>query len=125
MTAEEPVYRTARPWQAWRDLSDRMSLRTRLITGLLALVIAAVAAISISSTWVVRSYLTSQEDGQLQSVLHGVYVNVVNEEEAHPPVPGVTYPVIGASDNVFAGVQEPGTPLSPSGSQTGLPYGEL
>src|SRR6201981_3575554 len=56
MTAQRAGSRAARPWHALRDLSNRMSLRTKLITGLLALVIAAVAAISISSVWVLRSY---------------------------------------------------------------------
>jgi two-component system, OmpR family, sensor kinase len=114
-------YRAVRPWQALRDLSDRTSLRTKLITGLLALVIVAVAAICISSTWVIRSYLTSQEDSQLQSVLHGVYTNIMDGVDN--PDPGVLYPVKGASSNIFAGVQEWGTPLTPPGSPSGLPYG--
>ena len=66
MTAEGTTSRAARRWQALRDLPDRTSLRTKLITGLLALVIVAVAAISISSVWVLRSYLTSQDDSQLR-----------------------------------------------------------
>jgi len=61
-----------RSWQVLRDLSDRTSLRTKLITGLLALVIAAVAAISISSVWVLRSYLTSQDDSQLKNVYNAL-----------------------------------------------------
>jgi len=44
MTAQGASSRIARPWQALRGLSDRTSLRAKLITGLLALVIAAVAA---------------------------------------------------------------------------------
>ena len=50
---------TARQGAALRRLSDRTSLRTKLITALLVLVAAAVAAISISSVWVLGSYLTS------------------------------------------------------------------
>src|SRR6202035_1616081 len=68
MTAEGSGQRAARPWEALRDLSDRTSLRTKLITGLLALVIVAIAAISISGVWVLRSYLTSQDDSQLRSI---------------------------------------------------------
>ena len=68
MTAEGTTSRAARRWQALRDLPDRTSLRTKLITGLLALVIVAVAAISVSSVWVLRSYLTSQDDSQLRAV---------------------------------------------------------
>jgi two-component system, OmpR family, sensor kinase len=120
MTTEGSAYRAPR---GLRDLPNRMSLRAKLITGLLALVIVAVAAISISSAWVLRSYLTSQDDTQLQTTLHGLYSNIVSGNEPHIPVPGTTYPVIGAGDNIFAGVQEPGTSLSPSSSQSGLPFG--
>ncbi len=92
-----------------------MSLRTKLITGLLALVIAAVAAISISSVWVLRSYLVSQDDAQLQSA----YSSLINDwPPDHPP--GYAYRV-GGTSNIFAGIQEQGTTLSPSGSQGGLP----
>jgi len=97
-----------------RDFSDRMSLRTKLIIGLLALVIAAVAAISISSVWVLRSYLVSQDDAQLQTL----YSSLINNwPPDHPP--GYAYRV-GAS-NIFAGIQESGTTLSPAGSEDGLP----
>ena len=116
MAAEQASSGAARPWQALRDLPDRTSLRTKLITGLLALVIVAVAAISISSVWVLHSYLTSQDDSQLRAV----YSSAVNQADSF--VPGQTYRVAGTS-NIFVGVQEPGTPLSPSGSQSGPSYG--
>jgi two-component system, OmpR family, sensor kinase len=122
MTAEGSAYRAPRSWHGLRDLPNRMSLRAKLITGLLALVIVAVAAISISSAWVLRSYLISQDDNQLQSALHGLYANIVSGEEPHIPVPGTTY-LVGVGDNIFAGIQEPGTSLSPP-SQSGLPFGE-
>jgi two-component system, OmpR family, sensor kinase len=122
MAAERSIDRAARPWRALRDLSDRTSLRTKLISGLLALVIVAVAAICISSTWVLRSYLTSQDDGQLTSTMHSLYSAIVSGNERNIPVPGTTYQVPGAGDNIFAGVQEPGTALSPPGSQSG-PFG--
>jgi two-component system, OmpR family, sensor kinase len=112
-----------RPWAAVRDLSDRTSLRTKLITGLLALVIVAVAAICVSSTWFVRSYLTSQEDGQLQTVLHGVYTELVSGVQSVDP--GEIVPVRGASSNIFAGVQQWGGQLGPTGSQSGLPSGNF
>jgi two-component system OmpR family sensor kinase len=120
MTAAGAGSRAARPWEALRDLSDRTSLRTKLITGLLALVIVAIAAISVSSLWVLRSYLTSQDDSQLQSALRVINAEVVSEQRA--VVPGITYPVQG-TNNFFAGVQQPGTPLGPPGTQSGLPYG--
>jgi two-component system, OmpR family, sensor kinase len=116
MTAQGAGTRVARRWRSVRKLSSRTSLRAKLITGLLALVIAAVAAISISSVWVLRSYLTSQDDTQLRAV----YNSIVGQ--ADTLVPGQTYSVRGFN-NMLVGVQEPGTPLSPPGSQSGLPYG--
>jgi two-component system, OmpR family, sensor kinase len=118
MTAEGTADRAARPRQGLRDLPGRMSLRAKLITGLLALVIAAVAAISVSSVWVLRSYLTSQDDNQLRAVYNSVVSQVDNL------TPGQTYSVHGVS-NMVVGVQEPGTPLTPSGSQSGLPYSQV
>jgi two-component system, OmpR family, sensor kinase len=120
MTASGAGSRAARPWEALRDLSDRTSLRTKLITGLLALVIVAIAAISVSSLWVLRSYLTSQDDSQLQSALRVINAEVVSEQRT--VLPGITYRVQG-TNNFFAGVQEPGTPLGPPGPQSGLAYG--
>ena len=115
MTAQGAGSRAARRWHALRDLSNRMSLRTKMITGLLALVIAAVAAISISSVWVLRSYLVSQDDAQLQTL----YSSLINNwPPDHPP--GYAYRV-GGTSNIFAGIQEQGTTLSPSGSPGGLP----
>ena len=121
MTAEGSAYRAPRSWRGLRDLPNRMSLRTKLIAGLLALVVVAIAAISISSAWVLRSYLTSQDDNQLQSTLHGLYANIVSGTARPIPVPGTTY-MVGAGDNIFAGVQKPGTSLSPPPSQSG-PFG--
>jgi len=116
MTAEGTTSRAARRWQALRDLPDRTSLRTKLITGLLALVIVAVAAISVSSVWVLRSYLTSQDDSQLRAV----YTSAVSQGVSLPP--GQMYRV-GGTTNFFVGVQEPGNPLSASGLQSGPSYG--
>ena len=64
-----------RPWQALHDLSDRTPLRTKLITALLALVAVALVAISVSSGWVLRSYLTTQDDNQLQAIYSGIVSN--------------------------------------------------
>src|SRR5579871_770489 len=103
----------ARPWEGLRNLSDRTSLRTKLITGLLALVIAAVAGIAISSIWVLRSYLTTQDDPQLRSAYNFVNSQGLTAE------PGLAYLIHG----VLVGVQQPGTPIGSSGQQ-GLPgYG--
>jgi two-component system, OmpR family, sensor kinase len=102
-------------WRSLRDLPNRTSLRTKLIIGLLALVIAAVAAISISSVWVLRSYLTAQDDNQLKSAY-----SFINSQELNPLIPGDAYQLHG----VLVAVVDPGTPLSASGQQGGLPgYG--
>jgi len=69
---------SGRPWQALRNLSDRTPLRTKLITALLALVAVALVAISVSSGWVLRSYLTTQDDNQLQSVYNDVVSNGID-----------------------------------------------
>ena len=92
MTAEGVSSRAARRWQALRDLPDRTSLRTKLITGLLALVIVAVAAISVSSMLVLRSYLTSQDDSQLKSVY-----SLINSQGLNPLTPGMAYRLHGTS----------------------------
>ncbi|HUN37380.1 MAG TPA: HAMP domain-containing sensor histidine kinase [Trebonia sp.] len=54
---------------SFRSLLDRTSLRTKLITAVLALVIVALAAISIASTYMLRSYVTEQHDNEIQSVI--------------------------------------------------------
>jgi two-component system OmpR family sensor kinase len=101
----------ARPWRGLRRLSTRTPLRTKLITALLALVIVALAAISLSSSWVLRSYLTSQDDSQLQSNFD--YIN----NSSISFVPGSISGVHG----YLVGVEQPGTPLSGSSQQSGLP----
>jgi two-component system, OmpR family, sensor kinase len=100
-----------RPWRVLRDLNDRTALRTKLITALLALVAVAVAAMSVSSAWVLRSYLTSQDDPQLRSA----YQFLVNSSLTAQP--GEPYPWHG----FLVGVQQQGVPLSPSGAQSGPP----
>jgi two-component system OmpR family sensor kinase len=56
----------ARPWQALRRLSDRTSLRTKLITALFTLVTLALVAISCAGIGILRSYLLGQTDLALQ-----------------------------------------------------------
>ena len=58
----------ARPWQAVRRLSARTSLRTKLITALLALVAIALAAISFVGVAVLGNYLQNQVDAQLRGL---------------------------------------------------------
>ena len=104
---------TGRPWQALHRLSARTPLRTKLITSLLVLVAAALVAISVSSGWILRSYLTTQRDPQLQSAFN--YFS----NQADGFVPGQVGMIKGT--NLLVGVQEPGTPLSIAGGQPGIP----
>jgi two-component system OmpR family sensor kinase len=106
------IHWTGRSWQAVQRLSSRTPLRTKLITALVVLVVVALAAISVSSVWLLRSYLTSQDDHQLQSVMDSINSQVISV------VPGRIYPVHG---NIVAGVEQPGTPLSPVGPQSAAP----
>ena len=104
---------TGRAWQALRSVSARTPLRTKLITSLLVLVAAALVAISVSSGWILKSYLTTQRDPQLQSAF-----NVVSTQ-ADSFVPGQVYQ--NKATNLLAGVQEPGIPLSIPGGQSNIP----
>ena len=113
MTAEEAStashgHWVMRPWLAVRDLSSRTSLRTKLITALLALVIVALAAISVSSGWLLQSYLTEPYDTQLQAD----FGNVVDSSTIGL-LPGQSIQTGG----ILVGVEDPGTQLSMSGVQ--------
>ena len=50
-----------------RRLSDRTPLRTKLITALLGLVIIAIAAISVASVVMLRTYVETRQDSALQA----------------------------------------------------------
>jgi two-component system, OmpR family, sensor kinase len=120
MSAKRSPHGAAQPGKGWRDLTNRMSLRAKLITGLLALVIAAVAAISISSVWVLRSYLTSQDDNQLKSV----FTSIANSGQWAGWQPGQTLFVRGTNtNNIWAGVQNPANPLTPPSALGGVSFG--
>jgi two-component system OmpR family sensor kinase len=71
MTAEgasgRTGYRAGRPWRAVRRLSGRMSLRTKLITAVLTLVIIALTVISVVGGVFIRTYLIGQTDQVLES----------------------------------------------------------
>jgi two-component system, OmpR family, sensor kinase len=70
----------ARPWARLRRLSDRTSLRAKLITALLALVIIALTVIGIAFAAFMRSYLLGQTDQQLRGQnLQQVAVQAVND----------------------------------------------
>jgi two-component system OmpR family sensor kinase len=96
--------RRMRPWQALSDLNDRTSLRGKLITALLALVAVGLAAISVASVMVLRSYLISQDDNGLRQTY-----NYVSPDPNGATIGSVS-PLRGT---IFVyGVQQQGTPFS-------------
>jgi two-component system OmpR family sensor kinase len=89
-----------RPWEPLQRLSARTPLRTKLIAAMLALVIMALAAVSITSV-VVLQYLYTQRDAQLQAVFgNGIAPGTT-------VAPDFPYPRNGL---IFA-FQQPGTQL--------------
>ena len=96
-------------------MSDRTPLRTKLITAVLGLVIAALAAISITSVWVLRNYLTTQYDSTLQSTYQNVTSNPAAEFSGHSV--NIAYPVRPQA-NLYAGILLPGSQLAPEPSQS-------
>jgi len=98
-------------WEPLKQLSGRTPLRTKLITAMLALVIMALAAISITSV-VVLQYLYTQRDDQLQRVF------------GHAIAPGTPvrldfpYPV---ESGLILAFQQPGTQLVPNNPGTPPP----
>jgi two-component system, OmpR family, sensor kinase len=59
-----------------RRLNSRTSLRTKLITAVLGLVIMAIAAISIASVYMLRGYVTTQKDPTLTQLYPHVTTNL-------------------------------------------------
>ena len=106
------------PWGAGRRLSERTPLRTKLITAVLALVMLALVAISFTSVYVLRSYLTTQNDGPVTSA----YQSLIQELEG-----GATFNSVdtlgqlpGHYANVYAGLQQYGSQLSPPAPSGGI-----
>jgi two-component system, OmpR family, sensor kinase len=96
------------PVTALQRISDRTSLRTKLITAVLALVIMALAAISVASVVMVRNYVTNQHDGDLFGTLN--FVTTTGRITQHGGIePGTA---TTTTSNVVVGVQEPGQQLS-------------
>ena len=98
----------AGPVTAIQRLSDRTPLRTKLITAVLALVIMALAAISVASVVMVREYVTTQHDSDLVAALDNAgHVGSFNQQRGF--VLGYAQPT---QSNVVLGVQQPGQQLS-------------
>ncbi len=68
MTAQGANSRAARRWQAVRQVSSRTSLRTKLVTAVLALVAVALAVMGFVAIAVFGGYLQDQVDGQVRSL---------------------------------------------------------
>ncbi|HEY0936307.1 MAG TPA: HAMP domain-containing protein, partial [Trebonia sp.] len=112
-----PDYKDAPPRQprAWPGLpgrlkrvSDRTPLRAKLITSVLLLVIMALAAISVASVYMLRSYVTTQHDGDLASAIN--YVNATGHLQQRLSVGiGNAGPT---QSNIVEGLQQPGRQLS-------------
>jgi two-component system OmpR family sensor kinase len=98
-------------------LSDRTPLRTKLITGVLVLVILALVAISISTVAVLRSYLTTGNDTQIVSALDNISPNVYQAMGGNSP--GYLYPIRGQS-YIYAGLQLNDKQLQPDPDPGGL-----
>src|ERR1700726_3831816 len=78
------------PWQAVTRFSARTPLRIKLIAALLALVIAALAGISIAGAFVFRGYLHSSADHQVKNlftqadlqIAHGISGGAISAGQA-------------------------------------------
>jgi two-component system OmpR family sensor kinase len=106
------------PWGAGKRISDRTPLRTKLITAVLVLVMLALVAISFSSVYVLRSYLTTQNDGPVRSA----YRSLIQELEG--PVTFKSVNTLGQLPgnfaNVYAGLQQYGAQLNPPAPTGGI-----
>jgi two-component system OmpR family sensor kinase len=101
-------------------LSDRTPLRTKLITAVLALVVMALAVISVVSVIIVRSDLYTQRDQQLETAFSRV---VSAYESALPGSPlqvntALPYPY---ANGVVFGLQQPGSQVSAGSMGSTLP----
>ena len=94
-----------KPPGKFRRISDRTPLRVKLITAVLGLVIMAIAAIGVASTYMLRNYLTTQHDTDLSAAL-GFAVNTGNLAK-HVGL-GTAAPT---QSNVVEGVQQAGQQL--------------
>jgi two-component system OmpR family sensor kinase len=102
---------TTRPRRVGRRLSERTPLRVKLITALLALVTIALGAIGVASVYVLHSYLTTQSDTELK----GAFSRLDTAGLASNPA-GYLYG--GGFQNLYAGIQLPG-------SQLAWPYSQM
>jgi two-component system OmpR family sensor kinase len=103
------------PWGAGKRLSDRTPLRTKLIASVLALVIMALAAISVASVVVLRTYLYTQRDSQLQASFNHIAGELATSSGIQ-----LNYPYTAGS-GMIAAFQKPGSQLVAGNPGPALP----
>jgi len=97
-------------------ISDRTPLRTKLITAVLVLVIAALAAIGVASTYIARESLLKQHDADIESVLqHPNEVSILVGNSNLSLGTATT-----TKSNIVVGVQAPGQQLTWNQSGFGI-----
>jgi two-component system OmpR family sensor kinase len=104
--AGAPARAGTRPLRAFRRLSDRTPLRTKLITAVLALVILALGAISIASVYMLRDYVTTQRDGDLRAAFAQYASGTRLPNNALPGFATPTY------SNLVVALQRPGSQVT-------------
>ena len=67
MSGTRPAGRNRPPWARWRDFWSGRTLGTRLITGVLLLLVGACAAIGVVTYFAIRGSMVSSLDGQVRS----------------------------------------------------------
>jgi two-component system OmpR family sensor kinase len=91
----------------FRRLSERTPLRTKLIVALLGLVIVALAAIGVASTYIARESLIRQHDAEIESTLN--HPNMLGHLLNSGINIGNAIPTLS---NIVVGVQDPGRQLT-------------
>ncbi|MFY9865592.1 MAG: hypothetical protein WAK58_17395, partial [Trebonia sp.] len=95
--------RDERRGQFLRSISARTSLRTKLITAVLGLVILALAAISVASVVMLRQYVTTRQDSQLGAA----FAQYASGSQVPPHAqPGYA---TNTPSNLVVALQRPGT----------------
>ncbi|HEX3513835.1 MAG TPA: HAMP domain-containing sensor histidine kinase [Trebonia sp.] len=114
-SSETKARRRWSPWGAGKRLSDRTPLRTKLIASVLALVIMALAAISVASVVVLRTYLYTQRDNQLRQSFSHIAGELATSSGIQLNYP---YPV---GSGMIAAFQKPGSQLVAGNTGPTLP----
>ena len=108
-TPEPPGHQQGERFRLLRRLSERTPLRTKLITAVLLLVIVALTVISFTSTYVLRSYLTTAHDPELVSTYQQTAVEI-----QQGGIFKYTDTLGQLSGDVYIGLQPYGEQISPA-----------